>query len=270
MLIEIPLVLGHTGRRVVQPALSGELLHIVLAVRPVAAGVRLLAAPLVARIPTRFGGSQIAFAIAAPCTLLDISILRLDVLLVIRGVDGIPRPVVALRIEEQDIVEPPSLLAALPRIAVCSAALPYNLIPVSLGSKGGVKKQLQIVACSGIAVQVDAASSLQRPMQFDQPLRHHYEIRKHVVVTEQSPHRFDGVRYTWRCSTLHEFVERSLGILRPRPCVVEGFNLRLRLLAGLLANSTLYERFELNGGSRYTRSTLAVSIDSRRTSRLSP
>jgi hypothetical protein len=86
---------------------------------------------------------------------LDVLVKLLDVLLVMAGVERFPCPRIALCVEEQNVVNPPVLLASLLGVAVSKRPLPDYLRPVVLRAEYGVHHQLQVMAGRIVAVKVD-------------------------------------------------------------------------------------------------------------------
>ena len=117
----------------------------------------------------------------------------------------------------------------LANVVVRSIALPNNFVYKILGPKHRIQQNFQIMARGRVAVQIERARRFQHAMQFDEPHRHHGEIGHHVVLAEKLPHRHQHGRGVG-IARLHHLVERLLGAWRPVPSIVEGLDLRLRLV----------------------------------------
>ena len=87
-------------------------------------------------------------------------------------------------------------------------------------------------------------------MELDHPLRHHHEISHHVISAQELPHGLKQAAELLRPG-LDYFPKGGLGLPTPVPGVFEGGYLGRGPLARLLFEQrTLYDAFELNGGSR--------------------
>ncbi len=75
-------------------------------------------------------------------------------------------------------------------------------------------------------MQMQTAGRLEHAMQFQQTVRHHHEIRHHVVLAEERAQRGHqlgdvGIRL------VQDFVELALGLLAPMPGILERGDLRV-------------------------------------------
>ncbi len=118
-------------------------------------------------------------------------------------------------------------LPALSSVAVGGRALPDDLRPEPFGPEDGVEQQLQVMARRRVAVEVQRSGGLQHPVKLDQPPGHHHQVGEHVVIPEQAPHRFQRVGHLQRRATLDQLPVGRLGLLAPRPGVVESLDLCL-------------------------------------------
>ena len=117
---------------------------------------------------------------------------------------------------------------------MASSPFPDNFIPKVRWPEYGVHQQLEVVACGGVAVEVDAAGGLEDAVQFDHALRHYGEVCHHVVLPEEGAH--GGEQFADLAALLRDdILICKLGLDAPAPCVVECCDLRRGLLAAALA-----------------------------------
>src|SRR5450432_1552130 len=78
-------------------------------------------------------------------------------------------------------------------------------------------------------------------MQFQQPNRHHCQVRHHVALFQKSPHRPE---HFGRVGALpsHHAIEGQLRFVSPVPCILEGLNLRAGPLTGGSAKQYVVRR----------------------------
>ena len=154
------------------------------------------------------------------------------IVLVVLRMDRIPCPLVAFRVEKNDVVYAPRLPPPLLGVAVGAGALPHDFVPEFVGAERGVEQQLQVVARRWVAVQVEAAGGLQDAVKLGHALRHHRQVGHHVVLAEEGAHRLEHVAELLR-AIRHQLAVGELGLHAPVPGVVEGGDLGRRLLAAL-------------------------------------
>ena len=95
-------------------------------------------------------------------------------------------------------------------------------------------------------MEVDAAGGLEDAMEFDHALRHHREVRHHVVLPEEGAH--GGKQFADLAALLgYDILIGKLGLDAPAPCVVEGGDLRRRLLAAALAEEDIVRGVGVEG-----------------------
>ena len=87
-------------------------------------------------------------------------------------------------------------------------------------------------------MEVDAAGGLEDAVQFDHALRHHGEVRHHVVLAEEGAQR--GEQLANFASLLRDdILIGELGFDVPAPGVVEGGNLGGGLFAAALSEEDI-------------------------------
>src|ERR1700684_4593230 len=104
-----------------------HLLQVLARVGPVAPFVRLAAMPDEAGVAAGIRRSQIAEPVSTTGLGLDERVERVEILFVVLGVDGAPRPDGPLRVEKDRLVDTPMLAAPLFGVAVGAAPLPDDL-----------------------------------------------------------------------------------------------------------------------------------------------
>ncbi len=259
-LVEVALVARNPRSRVVEAALALEPLHVLARVRPVAVAVGqhlppVRRRPLVAGVAARLGRREVAQLEAPPGLRLDVPVEPLDVLPGVRAVLRVPGRLPRPRVEEDGVGDAPEVARALTGVAVRRGAPPHDLVAEVAGVEHGVHQRLEVVARGRVAVEVDRGGRLHHAPQLDEARRHHRQVRRHVVVAERFDERAQQPAYV--VPAAGDLVERVRGVRRPVPRVLERRDLRLGF-EGLpppprtlvLRYSTLYERWELNGGSR--------------------
>jgi hypothetical protein len=132
--------------------------------------------PFEARIPAGSGGGQIAQPVSTAGFGFDEAVLQIDIGLVVRHVDRVPGPLVALRVEKDHVVDTPVKRAALLGIAVRRGALPDDLAAEVGRAEDLVADQLEVVAYVGRAVQVQRSVGRQQLVDQDEALVHHRQV----------------------------------------------------------------------------------------------
>ncbi len=101
--------------------------------------------------------------------------------------------------------------------------LPNYFIAKQLRPEDGVHQNFQVVACGGVAVEVDGAGFLEDAAEFDEARGHHCQVRHHVGVEEECLEGAEGVGYA--SALLDDEFVGALGVDVPLPGVLEGVNL---------------------------------------------
>ena len=116
------------------------------------------------------------------------SVSGLDVRFIQRNETLIPDNSTVLAIQQNNVVDTTEVSGALSNIIVSTVPLPDNFVPEVGMAEHSIHQQLEVVACGGITVEVDATRWFEDSVQLDQALRHHREICHQVVPTEEGEH----------------------------------------------------------------------------------
>jgi hypothetical protein len=111
----------------------------------------------------------------------------------------------------------------LANVVMCAVTLPDDLIHKELWSKHGVHQNFEVVACGGIAVEINGAGFLEDAAEFDEAGGHHGEVGHHVGVEEEGFEGAEGVGDA--ASLLDDLLVGALGVDVPLPGVFKGVNL---------------------------------------------
>jgi len=115
---------------------------------------------------------------------------------------------------------------------LCICSLPNYFVSVVLCPKDHIQQHLEVVARSGVAVQVKAAGRLEHAAQLHQARCHHGQVRHHVAAAQDEVKSAQGICH--RSAFLHLFFVSTHGIFIPLPSVFEGLDLRAGLAAVFL------------------------------------
>ena len=130
-----------------------------------------------------------------------------------------------------------------------AAVAPDHVVEGVVDAEDRVHHDLQVVARGLVAVQVDASRRLQDAMQLDEPHRHHRQIGGHPIATERTHQRFEqDARLRRSRAVAQQLRQCALRVSAPMPGVVEGFELRGRGVAGLVAEEDVVGRVGLERG----------------------
>ena len=235
-LVQVTLVLGDVaGAGLHHASIGNELVHSLFAVSPVAGDAHHLVGGVAFSCAT--GAGHVVESISSTCCFLSVSVELVQVILIIFGVEGVPRPIVALGVEEDEVADAAVLLSTLAGVAVGAGALPNNLGAELVLAEGCVHEKPEIVSRRRVAVEVDAAGGLEHAVKLDQAGSHHHEVGGHGVAAEELAHggdHFLHVQGRFRILDDVEFVG-AFRFLGPLPGVGEGFYLGGGIFAGLLA-----------------------------------
>jgi hypothetical protein len=115
-------------------------------------------------------------------------------------------------------------------------------------------------------LEIKRAGGFEDAMELEQTVRHHREIGHHVVLAQkaaQSLHHFRHVGV----GLVQEFVKFALGLLVSMPGVLEGFNLRLAVVAArrfeeqIVIALGIERRVEINEVNGFIRNVLAEDLE---------
>ena len=166
-------------------------------------------------------------------------IVRLYVLGVVFLILLVPRKLGGvLAIQKDDVVGFPKRL----RVAVRGGALPHDFVLEIVRAEDGVHQQLQIVARRRVAVEIDASAGLEDAVKLRHSLRHHREIRHHVVRAQKLAHRREQFAELLR-TVGYDVLVGALRLQAPAPRVVERGDLRRRIRAAALAEQDVVGGF---------------------------
>ena len=185
--------------------------------------------PLIQCISTRFCSRQVIQRVPSARVLLNVGIELINVVFVIRYIDRIPCPGVALGVEKQTVMNAPVLLAPLFCVAVRGASLPSNLSTELVRTEDSIQYHFEVMACRRVTVQVQAPGRLQHAVQLHQPGGHHHQVGHHLVGADELAQRADHAAHVGR-RIVHQVVIGLLGGVAPMPGVVKGDNLRLGIV----------------------------------------
>ena len=103
-------------------------------------------------------------------------------------------------------------------------------------------------------------------MQLEQTVGHHREIGHHVVLAQKAAQGFHHFRHVG-VRLMEEFVKFTLGLLVPMPGVLEGFNLRLAVVAArrfeeqIVVALGIERRVEIDEVNGFVRNVLAEDLE---------
>src|SRR5262245_15918778 len=117
--------------------------------------------------------------------------------------------------------------AARRRVSACPP--PNDLTQKVLRSKNSIEQHFQVMACCGIAVQVESAGVLECTPQLYESRSHHGEVGHHIVLAKERPERTHRIGDL--AARLYYFDVGSFRGFVPVPCVFESFDLGSRTSA---------------------------------------
>lgn len=150
--------------------------------------------PFVAGVAAGLRCREVVLSVATPICVL-VPIKRIDVGRVVIRVHRIPRPRLATGVEQDQVVDAPVLPPPLLRVAVCAGSLPRDGCAEAVSAKHGIHQELEVVARSIVAVQVDTTCLLEHAMQLEQAHGHEDQVAHHrlaACLPGGLDHRIDG------------------------------------------------------------------------------
>lgn len=113
--------------------------------------------------------------------------------------------------------------AELPSSFPAGGALPDDLIAKELRTEDGVEQQLEVVARSRIAVEIERSRWLHNSTEFHESRCHHAEVGHHVTMAEEGhkgPHHVGD-----SSASLDDFFICGRRALIPSPAILESLDL---------------------------------------------
>jgi hypothetical protein len=178
-------------------------------------GCRINASPRLACYAVSDAGSRWILVLVSSPVGIDVPIVLLNIALVIDLKDPVPTWLVSLRGKKDDIMARSVAVRAI--VAVTS--LPNDLVPKMLRAKNCVHEELEVVAGSGIAVEVDGAGFFEDAAEFDEARGHHGEVGEHVGAAEEGVEGAHG--FGDAAAGFDDFFVGAGGFLVPLPGVLE-------------------------------------------------